>query len=530
MVKDDPTPGRAAAFRLAALALVTASLSGTGFLMCRLFQAPDTAGAAGGGAAPLFHLWPRDRQPDLVLLLSGETYSYLQPCGCSKPQYGGLERRYNFLKGLTTQRQWPVVSLDLGDVAQRNGPQALVKYVYSMKAYRMMGYTAVGIGRNEMAMPLIDALSEYALNNPSPRVLAANLLKREENFPTMMKSCEVVTARPGAPKVGVVAVVAPGVAKEVQDQTIRFADVEKAIPEALRELQGQNPELLVLLFQGSEDEAKKCTARIPQFKDIQCLTAEDEPPDKPDQVGNTLIVRVGHKGRNVGTLGVYRTGRANPPFAFYYQRVALGPEFETPAGQEADNPVLASLEDYTKEVKAGNYLSHYAKTDHPIQRVYQGATYVGSAKCKSCHKEAYRVWQASPHARAYETLEKARRPSLRQYDGECVACHVTGFAYNGGFSDEKATPHLKDNGCENCHGPGSLHVKQMTEGAPPDARLLALMNPFKTPPSETPAAKAQRLNRLDASCQKCHDIDNDVHWKIDKWVEGKIIHMEPKGR
>ena len=43
---------------------------------------------------------------------------------------------------------------------------------------------------------------------------------------------------------------------------------------------------------------------------------------------------------------------------------------------------------------------------------------------------------------------------------------------------------------------------------------------------ETPAAKERRLLLLDQSCQKCHDTDNDVHWKIDKWH--KIVHPEPK--
>ena len=31
----------------------------------------------------------------VALLLSGESHGYLQPCGCSEPQKGGLARRYN---------------------------------------------------------------------------------------------------------------------------------------------------------------------------------------------------------------------------------------------------------------------------------------------------------------------------------------------------------------------------------------------------------------------------------------------------
>jgi hypothetical protein len=495
--------------------------------MLRLLHGPDPDGDSQREPAKpptLFQFWPHDRQPDLVLLFSGETYGYVQPCGCSKPQYGGLERRYNFMRGLIRDRHWPVFAIDLGDLAQRNGPQALAKYRYTMQAYQRLTYVAVGVGRNEMALPLIDALSEYSLNNPTPRVLVANLLRREENFPSgdagkSMVGAWTVAAREGLPRVGVAGVVAPSVSQQVQDPNVKFGPVEATLPAVLKELEPQKPDVLVLLFQGSLREAEACATRFPQFHVILCQTGNDLGPEKPDRVGHTMIVRVGHKGRAVGAVGAYRTGKADTPFQFYYQMVELGPEYETPAGQDASNPMLALLEEYTKEVKAGNYLSQYARTEHPIQRVFPGATYVGSEKCKRCHEREYKIWKASPHAHAYATLVKATRPSLRQYDGECIVCHVTGFDYKGGYVDEKTTPLLKENGCENCHGPGSLHVKGNT-----DPKMLALMNPIKTQPNESPAAKDQRLKRLDDSCYKCHNIDNDVHWNIKKWVEGKIAH------
>jgi hypothetical protein len=515
-------------FQVAAVALVLVSCSAMGFLMGGLGGNAGTPPRAGGdaekSAAKLFQLWPKDRAPDIVLMLSGETMGYLHPCGCSSPQYGGLERRYNFWSSLVKERRWPVVSVDLGDVAQKSGPQALVKYKYAMLAEQLLQYTAVVIGRNEMALPLIDALSEYSLNNEWPRVLAANLLKKVERYPSgapgqsMVRASQVV-GQEGKPRVGVVGVVAPSIAKRVQDREISFDSIEKAIPEALKEMEAQKPELLVLLFQGSLEEAKAYAEKFPQFQVVLCLSSDPDPPSQAERVGNTSVVWVGQKGRYVGLIGAYRTGKATPPFDLHYQLVKLGPEYETPAGKESSNPVLGLLENYAKEVKTGNYLSRYSKTDHPIQREFKGATYVGSDKCKRCHEEAYAIWKASPHSRAYKTLVKAQRPSLQQFDGECVRCHVTGFEYTGGFGDEKTTPLLRDNGCENCHGPGSLHVKGNVE-----PKLVALMNPYKTRPNESDEEKKKRINRLDLSCQKCHDQDNDVHWKFDKWKEGKIAH------
>ncbi len=45
----------------------------------------------------------------------------------------------------------------------------------------------------------------------------------------------------------------------------------------------------------------------------------------------------------------------------------------------------------------------------------------------------------------------------REFDAECISCHTTGFPYKSGFVSAEATPFLKGNQCENCHGPGSLH-------------------------------------------------------------------------
>src|SRR5262249_53822278 len=127
-------------------------------------SAPSDGGAVPAKAALLFRDWPTDKNPEVVLVLSGQAFGYMQPCGCSKPQLGGLERRYNFIESLK-QRGWPVVAVDLGDVAQRSGPQSLLKYGYSMRALQKMEYSAVGIGENELAMPLMDALAQFTLQN-----------------------------------------------------------------------------------------------------------------------------------------------------------------------------------------------------------------------------------------------------------------------------------------------------------------------------------------------------------------------------
>ncbi|OHB77223.1 MAG: hypothetical protein A2Z25_08230 [Planctomycetes bacterium RBG_16_55_9] len=75
--------------------------------------------------------------------------------------------------------------------------------------------------------------------------------------------------------------------------------------------------------------------------------------------------------------------------------------------------------------------------------------------CKACHAYEYEKWSGKTHASALATLERIDS----NYDPECVVCHVVGMDYQSGFITQDKTPGLKDVGCENCHGPGSEHVR-----------------------------------------------------------------------
>ena len=111
------------------------------------------------------------------------------PCGCSNPQVGGLERRYNFLQTLKAAG-WPYVAVDLGDIPQRHGPaglpnqQGLIKYFYSMTALKAMDYTAVAFGEYEVNLGLAHRPGRVRLESTTePRVVVANLIDAEKNFP-----------------------------------------------------------------------------------------------------------------------------------------------------------------------------------------------------------------------------------------------------------------------------------------------------------------------------------------------------------
>lgn len=474
----------------------------------------------------LFQGWEK---PDLALVLSAEQHGYLLPCGCSRPQVGGLERRYNFLQ-LLKGKGWPVAAVDLGDIPQREGPrklpnvQGLIKYRYSMEALREMGYLGVALGEYEARLSLTTLLGEYALNNPSPPVLAANLHDKDNEYPGEVRS-HVVEAVKGSPlKVGVVGIIGKSVGEELKKvYKVKLDDNRVVIPQQLAALAEQKADLHVLLYQGLQTEAKVLAAAHPAFHIILCLATEDEPSSEPVRVGNTLIISTGHKGRYVGVAGVWATGKAEKPFDFRYQLVSLSEEFLTPDADKAKQPILALMEKYGKELKDENYLAKYGPVKHPSQVAVPGAvpTYVGTEKCKKCHETAYVVWEGSKHAHAHKTLVDAKQPSLRQHDAECIVCHTVGFGYESGFRTEKDTPHLKNVGCESCHGPGSEHVKK-----PKDEKWYPVMNPWRPAQNETKEQKEKRMLRVDQFCQSCHDIDNDVKYKFEKrWPD--VAHPSP---
>jgi len=175
-------------------------------------------------------------------------------------------------------------------------------------------------------------------------------------------------------------------------------------------------------------------------------------------------------------------------------------------------------------VRDRNLLNLYPLVDHPLQIKFpakqgqKALQFVGSESCKSCHQKEFEVWDASKHAAAFETLVNNKKPpGNRQFDGECVVCHTVGFGYKSGYRDEKQTPNLKGVGCENCHGPGSLHVDQ-----PRNKEIQLAMSPWKTNAADNITNKAIEKT-IFRTCFHCHDTDNDPHFDVPKYWQ-KIGH------
>ncbi len=79
-----------------------------------------------------------------------------------------------------------------------------------------------------------------------------------------------------------------------------------------------------------------------------------------------------------------------------------------------------------------------------VALVAQAADYVGSTRCKMCHKAQHASWSKTTHAKALDNA-KASAKYQKVY---CVRCHATDY--------DETLPGVQ---CEACHGPGSDYKK-----------------------------------------------------------------------
>jgi len=203
-----------------------------------------------------------------------------------------------------------------------------------------------------------------------------------------------------------------------------------------------------------------------------------------------------------------------------YERVALDDRF-------ADSPEMRKImAEYQNQLKALT-LKGLGVTSQPHPK---GRRFVGSEKCGECHTKAFAIWAKTPHAHATDSLvhPKERGDVARHFDPECLCCHVTGwdpqkvFPFNSGYTSLEMTAHLQQNGCENCHGPGSGHVAAETGDVKATAAQIAELRASMRLPLAGGVAEKK--------CMECHDLDNSPDFHVKGAFEKYWKDVEHKGK
>jgi hypothetical protein len=460
-----------------------------------------------GGGSTSQKLLANLRDPAAVLIISGEQFGYMEPCGCSEGQFGGLIRRYDLVERLHDQNHWPTALIDLGSVIKdphgaRGGfEQAKLKFSYSLRALKLLNYSALALSAEDLKLGVGEALG-FFLNDlgETTKIVVANV--EAPGYETLFRPSLIIPA--GPLKLGVTAVIDPESLKKLSDpdkDTI-FPKVQRpdeVLAGVLADLEPKS-DYQVLMVQGPPALAKRLAEAYPGF-DIVVSTSDydDVLKHEAEMLNNdkTMLVNVGRKGKSIGVFGLYPKEAER----LRYQVVDMNKKFDGPATAMKN---LIEV-DYRGTLRQMEVVKNYARTGYA--KGAPGATYVGAEEnCKSCHPNTYLKWSTTKHAHAFIALEKDDPKPDVIYDAECITCHTTGFEYNSGWRSKDETPYLAGNQCENCHGPGSKHVEE-----PDNTEFRKLMS-----------LTAEQANR-NQLCTYCHDGDNSPHFDFATYY-GKITH------
>lgn len=467
---------------------------------------------------PIFVDWPK---PDVALVFTGEQDGYLEPCGCAglENQKGGLKRRFTMLKQLR-DKGWPIVAVDSGGQEKNTGVQAGIKVDFSYRALVKMGYEVVGLGANDLRMDLLSiAINLEAATNPLVSV-NVGIIDFKSGFSTRYK-----IVNKGGMRIGITSVLGKKEIAKLQNVAdLTLLEPYQAIPDILAEMRNAKCDHMVLLAYAEPDEAKDLARRFTEFDWVLTAHGAEVPPKEPSQIlgTKTHLVEVGQKAEYAVVVGFYKDGTS----PFRYQRVPLDHRFD-------DAPEIYKMQvEYLLQLKNLGFDGLGLKsTAHPT-----GRKFVGSEACASCHTNAAAVYAKTPHAHATETLVSRTDPP-REFDPECLSCHVTGwepqkyFPFESGYLGMKETPDLLGNGCENCHGPAAQHAAaENGEIEVTDAKRNELRAALRLKIVENEGNKEGQVfkeGKVVQMCILCHDQDNSPEFDFQKyWPKVKHVGKE----
>jgi len=363
----------------------------------------------------------------LTVFFTGNELGALKPCGCFGGQLGGLSRRSAVFDIVPGEKKFIV---DTGSFVKSDSDQDLIKYHIIIQALQLLDYDLLSLSEKDIEtgrnLGLLEDI-ESAFNVISPHG------SPEMNIPTKFTTQFSLKGR------------------NVLLTVAAFAPASTAV-EQIGELFASPsgvPTLNILILNHIDPGTIESIAGSAPFIDcLVCPSESDEPAVIGDPDKRPLAFSVGRFGRYVCGLKVTAPARIGQPLRLAFKAL------EVEEGLPKNDSLVRLYEDYQQIVKDRNLLEK-----HPRFTLPNDLEYTGSKSCKPCHGTEYDTWRGNAHARAYSTLEQVDS----QFDPECVVCHVIGMDYESGFISEQETGHMKNVGCENCHGPGSEHV--LTAGA-----------------------------------------------------------------
>lgn len=508
---------------------------------------------------------PSLKEPPTVRIYALSTLAgALEPCGCSKNQLGGFD---HFASYVASQRSYakhdmvlaagPLFFMDPTPKSE-HAQQDIWKAEAMAEVFSKVGLTAWAPGLNDWqggAKTLADLKAKS-----KAELLAANL--EGEHGGAVATSVKVVNGV----KVGLVGLSTP--AKMGQGPTgVKIAPPPQVVTKAINDLKAQGAQVLVGVFALPRGEALRLAETTATDLHVLLLGKPfdqgetNDKPSPPMMLGKTLVVESANHLQTVGVIDLYvrdgsfefqdaagiakieertvlqsraeelaskiRRWEQNPAIdakdlqarkAEHQKVLEEIRKLETPTPptkgsffRYSSQPIVTSL---GKDANVQqSMLQFYGRVNEHNKAAYankeppppgaDGNRYVGVEVCSSCHPQARVVWNSTQHSRAYKTLVDGKK----EYNFDCVSCHVTGYEKPGGSNITK-NELLQNVQCEECHGSGALHSQTPTK-----TNIVTKITP------ETCVASCHHpphVDDFDAVAQM-HKILGPGHGKVEEW-------------
>jgi hypothetical protein len=379
---------------------------------------------------------PPSAAETLTVFVTGNVLGELKPCGCFGGQLGGLSRRAAIFGRVPRDKR---LIVDTGSFIEGRGEQALIKYEIVLQALKQLDYDVANLSEEDIETGKTVGLFEDIGS-------LFNVITYEQSsdvdIPAKFTRSMLLKGEPVE-----VAVAAFDAQARPLEQLARLftTDSQSAAAQMNGRVGLDTHKVNLLILNYCDNTVIDFIARnVPEVDCIVRPTESDEPIATGNPNRKPFVFSVGRYGRYICGLQITESPayKGEPRLKF----------FTVPLAQDLPQaPALVQLyKDYQQIVSERNLLERYQRFSLPGD-----LEYTGSGSCKACHDYEYEKWSQKAHAHAYATLEQVGS----ERDPECVICHVVGMEYESGFISEEKTGHLKNVGCENCHGPGSEHVR-----------------------------------------------------------------------
>jgi hypothetical protein len=276
--------------------------------------------------------------------------------------------------------------------------------------------------------------------------------------------------------------------KALETDGVDITDPAAALSVIVPEL-AERCDFVVVLSHSGLTKSKDLAEQVPGI-DFMVVGNHNAHASEPYTVGNTTMIQPGYRGQ---TMADYRLRfDADGKYLSY-----SGQAFALDDKKPADAAMALMLKEHKLMVEAASKQQAAEQAEQRrIQREaqqeaaqddYKEACLGVNDSCKRCHQDKYDQWLTTPHAHAYETLEKA----LQSTNPECLRCHTTCEIDLAQDGSEEIPAELRSVQCESCHGIGTEHARDGSYGAIKVATCVVCHDPENSPNFSFPTYLAQ---------------------------------------